>query len=532
MFEDVVDRLRGANQGKIPFEEQIAYLGGLRSSILENKKMEQDLLLMYTYMAAITTSAVTRPEIFQYTSERFEYIPSRYIAKVQRLVAGWGQSYASGLRAVAERCRNRTLQSMLNRYANSIDSGVPDDDFIGTELSSIRSIYRNSFEQGIELLKKWGDAYIAMLLSGALVAIIIMISVAIYAPDGIDSALNSSYMIIFAISVFGLVIMYRAVPDDPRTHALPGVCSKEQGIIRRLERRVVLIVAAIALVLILVGANAGIIFLLAGLLLMPLGVIGYIDDANVVNRDADFATFIRGLGSIMGGKGITTADALQEVDRKSLVHLEPFINSVSSKLNLGLDEAGSWKKFIGETGSYLIYKYMNIFRDAVALGGSPDQIGKIVGSSMLEQVLLRSKRDMMVKGFVVLLIPMHGAMIAIFVFLFEILLSMSRAVTEVMEHFAETSAALSGDSASIGSTMGSSLNIFVNFPEDTMRTYVVTILLMLTVANMLAGKIVMGGDRYLYYFFASLLCVVTGVIYIVAPIAVSVFFSIPAFVEV
>jgi flagellar protein FlaJ len=528
----VADRLREANQGKIPFEEQIAYLDSLRSYILENKKIEQDLLLMYTYMAAITTSAVTRPEIFQYTSERFEYIPSRYIAKVQRLVAGWGYSYAEGLRATAERCRNITLRSMLNRYANSIDSGVPDDDFIGTELSSIRSIYRNSFEQGIELLKKWGDAYIAMLLSASLVAIILMISVAIYSPDGIESTLNSSYMIILAIAIFGLVIMYRAVPDDPRTHGLAGVCSKEQAIIRRLERPVVLVVATIALLLILVGANAGITFLLAGLLLMPLGVIGYIDDANVINRDADFATFIRGLGSIMGGKGITTGDALQEVDRKSLIYLEPFIDSVSSKLNLGLDEAGSWKKFIGETGSYLIYKYMNIFRDAVALGGSPDQIGKIVGSSMLEQVLLRSKRDMMVKGFVVLLVPMHGAMIGIFVFLFEILLSMSRAVTEVMDHFTETSAALTGSSSSIGGSMGSSLNIFVNFPEDTMRTYVVTILLMLTAANMLAGKIVMGGDRYLYYFFASLLFVVTGVIYIVAPILVSAFFIIPAFVGV
>nr|WP_300999044.1 archaellar assembly protein FlaJ [Methanoculleus sp.] len=524
--------MREANQGKIPFEEQAARLNDLRTSILDNRKMEQDLLLMYTYMAAITTAAVTRPEIFQYTSERFEYIPSRYIAKVQRLVAGWGQSYAGGLRAVAERCRNETLRNMLNRYANSIDSGVPDDDFIATELSSIRSIYRNTFEQGIELLKKWGDAYIAMLLSAALVAIIMMISVAIYAPDGIEATLNTSYAIILAISVFGLVIMYRAVPDDPRTHGLAGVCSKEQGIVRRLEFPVVLVTAMIALLLVLVGVNAGIIFLLVGLLLMPLGVIGYIDDANVVNRDTDFSTFIRSLGSIMGGKGITTGDALQEVDRKSLVHLEPFINSVSSKLNLGLDEAGSWRKFIGETGSYLIYKYMNIFRDAVALGGSPDAIGKIVGSSMLEQVLLRRKRDMMVKGFVVLLVPMHGAMIAIFVFLFEILLAMSRAVTEVMSHFAETSAALTGGTSSLGGTMGASLNIFVNFPEDTMRTYVVTILLMLTVANIFAGKIVMGGDRYLYYFFASLLCVTTGVIYIVAPILVSAFFTIPTFTEV
>lgn len=139
---------------------------------------------------------------------------------------------------------------------------------------------------------------------------------------------------------------------------------------------------------------------------------------------------------------------------------------------------------------------------------------------------------MMVKGFVVLLIPMHGAMIGIFVFLFEILLSMSRAVTEVMNHFAETSAALSGGTSTIGGVMGASLNIFADFPEDTMRAYVVTILLMLTVANMFAGKIVMGGDRYMYYFFASLLSATTGVIYIVAPLIVGAFFNIPTFAGV
>ena len=139
---------------------------------------------------------------------------------------------------------------------------------------------------------------------------------------------------------------------------------------------------------------------------------------------------------------------------------------------------------------------------------------------------------MMVKGFVVLLVPMHGAMIGIFVFLFEILLTMSHAVTEVMDHFAETSAALSGGSSTIGGGMGMALNIFVDFPEDTMRTYVVTILLMLTIANMFAGRIVMGGDRYIYYFFASLLCVTTGIVYIVAPIIVSAFFTIPTFAGV
>ncbi|KUG19148.1 flagella-related protein [hydrocarbon metagenome] len=528
MFQTIADRLRGMNQGHLPFEGLIEPIREILLNLFENKRMGADLLFMYTYMAAITTASVTRPEIFSYTAERSEYVPARYIAKVQHFVKTWNYSYAGALRIVAERARNQTLQSMLNRYGNSIDSGVPDDDFIATELGTVRNIYRSTFEQGAEMLKKWGDAYIAMLLSGTLVAIIIMISVAIYAPDGIEASLATSYAIILSISGFGLGIMYRVVPDDQKTHRLPA-CSKEQAIIRRLERTILPLVAAVGLILIIIGADAGIIFLLVGLLLMPLGIIGYIDDANVTNRDADFSVFIRSLGSVMGGKGITTGDALKEVDKRSLVHLEPLINSVYSKMNLGLDEASSWRRFIEDSGSNLIYKYMNIFRDAVALGGSPDRIGKIVGSSMLEQVLLRKKRDMLVKGFVVLLIPMHGAMVGIFVFLYEILSTMSRAVTEVMQEFDQASAALSGDTTSISGTMMGSMNLFVDFPEEIMITYVVTVLVMLTIANVLAGKIVAGGDRYMYYFLASLLCAITGIVLIIAPILVGIFFSIPSF---
>ncbi len=516
------------NQGQPPFKNQIEWFRDLVRGLLEGKRMGGDLLFMYTYMAAITTASVTRPEIFEYTSVRHEYVPSRYIARVQRMVKGWNYSYAEAMRLVADRTRDETLRSMLNRYANAIDSGVPDDDFITTELFTIRNIYRNTFEQGVELLKKWGDAYIAMLLSGTLVATIIMISVAIYAPEGIDSALNTSYTIIFFISALGLGIMYRSVPDDQKSHRLE-LCSWEQRMIRRLERTLIPLIAATCLILVIIGANAGIIFMLVGLLLMPLGIIGYIDNANITNRDSDFSTFIRGLGSIMGGKGITIADALAEVDKKSLKHLEPLINSVSSKLNLGLDEGKIWYRFIGESGSNLIYKYMNIFRDSIALGGSPDKIGKIVGSSMLEQVLLRAKRDMLVKGFIVLLVPMHGAMVGIFVFLFEFLNTMSRSIAEVMAHFDQVSTALSGGSSSISATLGSSLNSLVNFPEDRIRVYVVNILLMLIVANTIAAKIVAGGDRYMYYFFASLLCVITGVIYIIAPVVVDMFFTIPAF---
>jgi flagellar protein FlaJ len=526
-----------AKEGRqIPFKGMIKSIREKVDSVLEAKRMAADMLFMITYMASITTARATRPEIFAYTALRKEYATAKYIAKVEFFVKRWNYSYVEGLTAVAERTKNELLQSMLNRYSNSIESGVPDEDFLTRELATVRSVYRNNYEQGLEMLKKWGDAYIAMLFSGALVGIIIMVSVAIFSPDNVQSTLMMSYGIVAAVSIFGIVTMYSSVPSDDKIHDLP-VGSKEQMIIKRLERRIIPVVIIVTIVFFAISAIGlikdvyGLVMLLIGLMLLPLGIIGYLDDSNIIQRDADFTSFIRSMGAVMGGKGTTMGHALAEIDRKSLVVLEPLINGVYSKLNLGLDEDLSWEKFIGESGSNLIYKYLNIFRDSCELGGAPDKIGEIAGSSMLEQVLLREKRNSVSMGFVVLIIPMHTMMIAIFLFLFHILLTMSKAIAGVLSNLdAMGEGAQAG--ASLGGSMASGMNMFVSFPEGEMTVYIMIIITIITVANIFAGKIVMGGGRYIFYFFASILSIMTGIVYIVSPYIVAMFFNIPVYTGV
>ncbi|HTY15329.1 MAG TPA: archaellar assembly protein FlaJ [Methanoregulaceae archaeon] len=518
---------------KIPFQGMFSSVKEKLSSLLESKNMASDMLFMMTYMASITTAQATRPEIFAYTSMRTEYVPAKYISKVEFFVKRWNYSYVEALTAVAERSNNEILRSMLNRYSNSIESGVPDEDFLNREIATIRSVYRNTYEQGLEMLKKWGDAYIAMLFSGALVGIIIMVSIAIFSPDNIQSTLMMSYMIVISTSTFGIITMFRSVPSDAKVHGLPRG-SKEQQIIKRLELKIVIATVVIGVVFFglsalgLIADVYGLVMLIIGLMLLPLGIIGYLDDSNIIKRDEDFTTFVRSLGAIMGGKGITIGHALAEIDSKSLVQLEPLVNSVYSKLNLGLDEKQSWEKFIGESGSNLIYKYLNIFRDSCELGGAPDKIGAIVGSSMLEQVLLREKRNTVSMGFVVLLIPMHAMMVAIFLFLFHILLTMSKAISTVMSQVGTMGEGLS-QAQSIGGSMASSINMFVNFPADQMTTYIVVMITIITVANIIAGKIMIGGGRYMFYFFASILSALTGIVYILAPYIVNMFFNIPVY---
>ncbi|MFA5237399.1 MAG: archaellar assembly protein FlaJ [Methanoregula sp.] len=511
----------------LPFTSQIASLKEKLAGIQEQKKIGADLLFMTTYMASLAIANATRPEIFSFASERHEYISAKYIGKVDTFVKKWNYSYAEALSIVAERTQNDILRSMLNRYANSIDSGVPDEDFLSNELSTVRSVYRNQMEQGMSMLQKWGDAYVAMLLSGTVIAVIIMISVVIYAPTDIQSTFNMSYGIILAICVFGITLMYTTVPDDPKSHGLSGRTSKEQQTIHAMERIIVPLTFAIIVVLVLLGAPSSLVFILAGLLMAPLGIIGFIDDHNITLRDNDFSVFIRSFGAVMGGQGTTAVYALGSIDRKSLTALEPLVSGVYSKLNLGLDENQCWDKFIGESGSNLIYKYLNIYRDTVRLGGPPEPIGTVVGSSMLEQTLLREKKDMLAKGFIVLLVPMHIAMTGLFVALYQILVVLTDSVASMMTQFQEVSATSGGQSSGVsaGSVFGGGMNLFSNFPKEAMQTYVTITLAILTISNIIAARIVGGGDRYMYYFYAAIFCTLTGLVLLMAPSVVGLFFS-------
>jgi archaeal flagellar protein FlaJ len=511
-----------------PFASTIEDLKDKVAQVTEDKKMGADLLFTMTYMASLALANASRPEIFTYAANRKEYLSSKYLTKVDTFVKKWAYSYAEGLNIVAERANNTILKSMLSRYANAIESGVPDDDFLKNELSTVRSVYRSQIEQGLEMLKKWGDAYIAMLLSGTVIAVTIMISIAIYSPNGMETTLMMSYAIIFVICFFGNLLMYTSVPDDPKSHGLTRWASKEQKTIHAMERIIVPLTIIAVLLMVALGISAGLIYLLVGILMAPLGIIGFIDDSNITLRDTDFSTFIRSLGAVMGGQGTTAVYALNTIDKKSLVALEPLVNSVYSKMNLGLDDKQIWDKFIGESGSDLIYKYLNIYLDTITLGGPPDSIGTVVGSSVLEQTLLREKKDMHARSFIVLLVPMHVAMAGIFVVLYRIMVTLTGSVSTMMAQFQNTTAAAGGGGSAGGVSASSALggmSMFTNFPEKEMGFYVVTTLTIITVSNIVAARVVGGGDRYMFYFYAALFCSLTGLVLIVSPIAVNIFFN-------
>jgi flagellar protein FlaJ len=77
---------------------------------------------------------------------------------------------------------------------------------------------------------------------------------------------------------------------------------------------------------------------------------------------------------------------------------------------------------------------------------------------------------------------------------------------------------------SAGNALGG-MSMFTNFPEKEMGNFVVISLAIITISNIIAARIVGGGDRYMFYFYAALFCILTGLMLLIAPIGVNIFFS-------
>jgi flagellar protein FlaJ len=118
-------------------------------------------------------------------------------------------------------------------------------------------------------------------------------------------------------------------------------------------------------------------------------------------------------------------------------------------------------------------------------------------------------------------------MAGIFVALYRIMVVLTGSVSKMMKQFQEVQAATGGGGKggiSAGSALGG-MSMFTNFPEQLMLVFVVNTLIIITVSNIIAARIVGGGDRYMFYFYTAIFCSLTGLVLLVTPMVVGIFFS-------
>jgi len=497
----------------------------------EEMLSDNDLLFLLTYMASLSTAHLGRDKIFAMVSET-KYSPSKYFAMVKDLAQKWHYDYATACELVAEKVRVDRIKKLFNRLANAILAGEPDREFLEREWRAFKTIRKDEYDRNLESLRKWSDAYTSLLVSASLISVVILLSVVIYSAGDPAAVLFTSAFGVFLICIFGVLMLFKAVPKDKKVHSMK-IKSKEQSLAYKLLLPLlltgILLFILCGLIPTITGKHefSGYGFLAVGLSAIPIGILAKIDDRKVGKRDEAFTSFIRSLGAIKGGAGVSIAEAIRRIDQKNLGELKDLVIQLEKRLSLGLDPKICWQKFIGESGSYLIEKLTPIFTDSIELGGDPNVVGEIVSQSNLEMVLLRLKRDLIASGFVNLIIPLHIAMVSLMLFIDQIL----AIFTEYLSMLFASHVGARGEIFRNVPIQGLNIGIFAGIPTELLAQYTFFVILSITIANVLASNVVKGGSGILYFYYASILFTLSGFLMLLIPPVVKLAFSLPSFIE-
>jgi flagellar protein FlaJ len=398
-------------------------------------------------------------------------------------------------------------------------------------MTTMAEIYSNSYDRDLEALKKWTDGYTALLISTTLIVMVVLLSTMLYPLGNMHLTAFAIITMMLVSGGIGIFVIYDAAPSEMKTHSL-ATGSKEQEIVKMLCKILLPAGVIVTLALILLKVHLGYILLTAAAFAVPIGIMAVIDDGKITRRDSNYPAFTKTLGSLAGTMGVNPDLAIRAstLDRETAGSLEPLLNTLHKSLSLELNPRLCWEKFIRDSGSELMNRCTRIFNDAVRLGGDPMEIGKIVSASSLAVVLLRMKRKPISANFAGLVILLHAIMVALLIFIIELIISFNNMVTGMFKTSgviegvggAVSAAGGIGSMAGLAGGVGSTSSAELTF----LYQFTVAAIFVLTISNIIAAKVADGGANCKIFFYGSILTATSGLAMLVVPVLVSRVFAI------
>lgn len=197
---------------------------------------------------------------------------------------------------------------------------------------------------------------------------------------------------VVVLQVGFLVVLNATVPPDPVWADL----GEESPLWERVELPLPAAVAASAVLgVALLSSPVVPIHLaipIAGTPLVVPGLLARFEEGRVKRRDDAYPAFVRSLGTSAAARGGDEREVLRNLRHHDFGPLTDNIRALFGRLQLRIDDEGAWDYFTTEAGSRLVERFTSMYDEAVAAGGQPDVIGRIISDNMVNIVGLRKRR--------------------------------------------------------------------------------------------------------------------------------------------
>ncbi len=322
------------------------------------------------------------------------------LRKISVLSDQWRVPVSKSFRFISERTPSKLLRDFLDRFSQSLDSGVEHREFIENEQDAVLQEYKTMYEASNENILILSEIYVSLLI-----AIIFVMCLGIVLPMIMGSQdMNSfiylaSFMLIIA-EVLLLYLLRSMIPPDEIWH-----CTGEKGKTEYSLGRLFRLSIAFSLVL---GAslmalkyvvylpifqqipNELLIACSVTPLIIP-GVKAYREEDHIIRKERNFMGFLPAVGSISTMRGGKINDSVYYLSEKDYGILSGHIRDLYRRLRTRIDDDAAWEWFGVDTGSNYIQRSSEMFRQSTNAAANPRTVSRMITEN------IRKIRDLRVK---------------------------------------------------------------------------------------------------------------------------------------
>jgi len=322
------------------------------------------------------------------------------LKKISVLSTQWRMPVSKTFRFISNRTPSKILKDFLDRFSQSLDSGVEHREFIETEQEAVLQEYKTIYETSNENIIILNEVYVSMLI-----AIIFVMSMGIVLPiimgmENMNTFIYLSSFLLIAAEGMLLYLLRAMIPRDDIWH-LTGEKGKTELKLNKVFKSSILLSILLASVLIYLRFNMEIPFvqtisieIIVAIAITPLisaGILTFKEEQNILRKETNFLGFLPSLGSISTMRGGKITESVYYLSEKDYGILTKHVRDLYRRLRTRIDDDDAWEWFGVDTGSNYVQRSSEMFREATYAAANPRKTAKMISENM------RKIRDLRVK---------------------------------------------------------------------------------------------------------------------------------------
>jgi len=379
------------------------------------KRIWQMMPFFMLHMLSCSYSEISSVELVKTSSESNFGPITNHMKKIDALLK-LGMEMSRTCEVIRREVKSLYLRDFFQRFAQVARLGEDMPTFLTKEYNTLMVIYASTMERSLTRLKRFSEAYSAILSSSVVILVITVFSGIIWG-GGMELM---AYMFPSMLLCY-LIFTYSFYYYSPTIRIIStGATESRIADLMRIDRPVAMgtVVANLAFVTLLtlhiLPREIGLVMAgLTGIPALVLGRMGLRRADKIQVLDERFPEFNSMLSVSLSTLDASTTYAFKDISKMDFGKLTPFIKRMQTRLELGLSPKTSWQSFRQEISSELIRDHTETYERAIALGAPARDVGPLVSNSSL--FVLTERRRVgevaaLLKGIVT---PMHPILCAI-----------------------------------------------------------------------------------------------------------------------